>query len=244
MRASPVAAGRRIAEAALGNGLSLKLTGGVAVALRCPSATLPPLARDYADIDLVGHAKQSGQISDLLVTLEYVADASFNAVQGDRRLLFWDPANERQVDVFLDEIEMCHRIDLRDRLTSPELTLTLADLLLMKLQVVETNQKDYMDIVALLADQEFTTDDAGINLPYLTNLMSDDWGLWRTTTEVAQRAAAFAAGLSDGRLAETARCQAERYVTTVLEAPKSRRWRLRAKVGERKRWYELPEEAH
>jgi hypothetical protein len=28
----------------------------------------------------------------------------------------------------------------------------------------------------------------------------------------------------------------------VEAEPKSRGWRLRAKVGERKRWYELPEE--
>jgi hypothetical protein len=28
----------------------------------------------------------------------------------------------------------------------------------------------------------------------------------------------------------------------IEAAPKSRRWRMRAKIGERKRWYELPEE--
>jgi hypothetical protein len=26
------------------------------------------------------------------------------------------------------------------------------------------------------------------------------------------------------------------------QAPKSRRWKLRDRIGERKRWYELPEE--
>jgi hypothetical protein len=28
----------------------------------------------------------------------------------------------------------------------------------------------------------------------------------------------------------------------IEEAPKSRAWKLRAKIGERKRWYDLPEE--
>ena len=30
--------------------------------------------------------------------------------------------------------------------------------------------------------------------------------------------------------------------STLADAPKSRRWKLRDKVGERKRWYDLPEE--
>ena len=28
----------------------------------------------------------------------------------------------------------------------------------------------------------------------------------------------------------------------IEQAPKSRGWKLRARIGERKRWYELPEE--
>lgn len=31
---------------------------------------------------------------------------------------------------------------------------------------------------------------------------------------------------------------------TIDEHPNSSRWKLRARVGERKRWYEVPEEAH
>jgi hypothetical protein len=236
--------GQRIAGAALRGELSLKLTGGVAVAITCTSATMPPLARTYADIDLVGRARESGTIAELLADLGYAADIPFNAMHGHRRLLFWDSENGRQVDVFLDEIEMCHRIDLRNRLASPGATLPLADLLLMKLQVVETNDKDYLDIIAILSDQAFTTDDTGINLPYLTRLACDDWGLWRTTTDVARRAADYAAKLGDPRHSATAGRQVERYLTALTDAPKSRKWKLRSRIGDRKRWHELPEEAH
>ncbi len=34
-----------------------------------------------------------------------------------------------------------------------------------------------------------------------------------------------------------------RYLEAVEESPKGRAWKLRAKIGERKRWYHLPEES-
>jgi len=159
-------------------------------------------------------------------------------------MYFWDPVHERQLDVFLDQVEMCHRIDLRNRLNTDGPTLTLADLLLMKLQVVETNHKDYLDILTLLVDQPFSNDSAGIDLSYLASLAADDWGLWKTTTTVAERAADYAAGLDDFEKPDYVRGQVNRYLQALEEAPKSRRWKLRDRVGERRRWYELPEESH
>jgi hypothetical protein len=37
-----------------------------------------------------------------------VGDHSFNGLNGHRRLLFYDTANERRVDVFVGRFEMCH----------------------------------------------------------------------------------------------------------------------------------------
>jgi hypothetical protein len=242
---TPVDEGRRIGEAALAAGVDIRLTGGVAVALRCPSAVgNTVLARTYADVDLVGRAQQSGQAIELLSSLGYAADDAFNAVNGSSRLYFWDRTNHRQVDVFLDEVEMCHRIDLRQRLPPDSPTLHLADLLLMKLQIFETNDKDYLDILALLGDHSFTEDDHGINLAYLAGIAAEDWGIWRTTTMVMERAGDYAATLEGYDYADRVREQAARYVDALNAASKSYRWKLRAKVGERKRWYELPEESH
>ena len=41
---------------------------------------------------------------------------------------------------------------------------------------------------------------------------------------------------------ETARRRLTELLRRIEEEPKSRGWRMRAKIGERKRWYELPEE--
>ena len=238
------AEGLRVGQAALDAGVGLKLTGGVAVWQRCPRARTAPLARQYADVDFVGRACDKAAIVDLLEELRYVQDAEFNALHGASRLFFWDRENDRQLDVFLDRVEMCHELDLSDRLGDDAITIPIADLLLMKLQIYETNDKDYLDIIALLADHQLGEDDRGIDLGRITGLLGADWGWWRTCTEVAARAAAFARELTDPDLGERVTGQVEELERRLEAVPKGRRWKLRARVGDRARWYELPEETH
>jgi hypothetical protein len=243
--ASPTEEAERVTGAADHAGVTLRVTGGVGVALTCPSAGHRLLARSYSDIDVVGRAREREPIIELLRGLGYAPDEMFNAMHGARRLYFWDEANGRQLDVFLDKVEMCHVIDLRERLGGPGPALTYADLLLMKLQIVESNEKDLRDIVCLLGDQDFTDGgDAGIDLAYLADLAGSDWGLWRTTTMVARRADAWAAQLPGLPSPERVHRQVCRLIDSLEAAPKSRAWKLRARIGERKRWYTLPEEAH
>jgi hypothetical protein len=74
-------------------------------------------------------------------------------------------------------------------------------------------------------------------------LLCDDWGFWYTATgnlsrlaETA-RAAPLPEDVRQRVLDRTAQLRAE-----LAEAPKSRRWRLRSKVGTRRQWYETVEE--
>ncbi len=145
------AEGLRIVTAATGRGLTLRLCGGAAIALLCPSAAEPPLARIYKDVDLVGLRRERKVLEGLLVELGYDAREEFNVLEGGARLFFWDPVNGRQLDLLLDRFEMCHAIDLRQRLDRHPVTLDAADLLLTKLQVRETNERDIQDALALLA---------------------------------------------------------------------------------------------
>lgn len=240
----PVAEGTRIAEAAAGRSLPLRLLGGVAVAVSCPSARRPPLQREYADIDLatVGSAKED--VTRLMEALSYAPDREFNTLHGHRRLYFWDERNQRQVDVFVDEAHLCHRIDFRRRIEAVPLTLSLADLTVLKLQVVETNEKDYFDICAIFADHDLTSDESGVNSTYIAELTASDWGLWRTLGMVAERSAQFALGLPGFEAGERVAERLQRLRAELDTVPKSRGWKLRDRVGERKRWYELPEEIH
>lgn len=242
--ADPVAEGTRIAEAAAERGLPLRLLGGVAVAILCPSSRKPPLQREYGDIDLATTGPAKKAATELMESLGYAGNREFNMLHGHRRLFFWDEVNKRQVDVFVDEANLCHRVDLKRRIEARPLTLSLADLTVLKLQIVETNEKDYLDLCALFADHELSDDESGINAAYIANLAASDWGLWRTMGMVAEHSERFARELpgfdAGGRVVERLR-----QLRTALDSvPKTRGWKLRSRVGDRKRWYELPEEVH
>jgi hypothetical protein len=240
----PVAEGRRIAEAAAERDLPLRILGGVAVATLCPSSRRPPLRREYADIDFATVGAARNGVVGLMEELGYAGDGEFNALHGHRRLCFWDEVNQRQVDVFVDEANLCHRVDLKRRIEVMPLTVSLADLTVLKLQVVETNEKDYLDICAIFADYDLSDDDSGVNAPYIASLTASNWGLWRTLGMVAERSEQFALELPEFSAGEVVADRLRRLRVELDAAPKTRGWKLRARVGERKRWYELPEEVH
>jgi hypothetical protein len=240
--ADPVAEGRRIVETAAEREVPLRALGGVAVAMTCPSSRRAPLARSYADIDLATTRSARDQVVGLLVSLGYTGDKEFNVLHGQRRLYFWDERSERQVDVFVEEANLCHRIELGRRLEVVPLTLSLADLTVLKLQVVETNEKDYLDLCAIFADHELTPDDSGINFPYIAKLTSSDWGLWRTLGMVSEHTERFALDLPGFEAGDAVAEKLYRLRQELESVAKSRTWKLRARIGDRKRWYELPEE--
>ena len=205
------------------------------------SSGLPPaLTREYKDLDFATSKKSSGDLQKLLRDMGYEPNLGFNAMNGRERLLFYDDPNERQVDVFVSSFRMCHEIPLEKRLTVDEDTVPLAELLLTKLQIIELNEKDVRDTVALLLEHEVTEDDAGVNASQVAGLCAGDWGLWRTISHNLEKLRQHVGNYDVDTEAVSSR------VTLLLErietAPKSRGWRMRAKIGERKRWYELPEE--
>jgi hypothetical protein len=223
------------------------LIGGIAIFLRCPSASVPPLRREYKDIDLITTKGMTQRITSLLQELGYEPDKRFNALHGGQRLFFWDAHNGRQLDIFVDRFEMCHTIDLRNRVALDPLapTLPLADLLLTKMQVVEINFKDMQDIAALLQDYPLTSNEEGINIDYITALTRNDWGLQHTlegTIAHLQQADILSQLIVEGAPYSLA-TQLAALKEAMDMVPKSTAWKLRAKIGERKRWYELPEDA-
>jgi hypothetical protein len=230
----------RILEAAEREGVTLRAVGGLAVYLLCPSARVPPLARSYKDVDLAGRRGDATAITRLLSTLGYGPDAEFNALHGHRQLYFWDAVNGRQLDVFIERINLSHELDVGHRLTLVPRTLTPADLLLTKLQVVEINERDLQDATALLVDQPVGPE--GIDPVRVVEVLSSDWGWWRTCTRNLDRVAGFARDLDGFEGREAVGRSVQELRRHIDEAPKSVRWKLRSILGDRVRWYELPEE--
>jgi hypothetical protein len=239
-----VAEGRRIAGAAGRAGVLVRLIGGVAICLHARNGVHPALARSYGDIDLATTRDDGRATRQLLESLGYEPNERFNALNGSERLVFYDVAHRRQVDVFVGEFSMCHALPISERLALDTQTVPLAELLLTKLQIVRLNAKDIREVHALLVEHEVGEgDDDTINRGFIANLLARDWGLWRTAQGSLET---VAAALPESGLAEFEQAlvadRLRRLADRIEAEPKSMRWRTRARVGERVRWYEEPEE--
>jgi hypothetical protein len=224
-------------------GATLALLGGVAVRLR--AGEIPPsLDREYKDLDFAVPKGGGGAASKLLRDDGYEPEVAFNAMNGKERMLFHDVEHGRQVDLFIGSFRMCHQIPFANRLSPNEPTVPLAELVLTKLQIVQLNEKDVRDTVLLFYGHDVADHDGdAVNGSQVAELCAGDWGLWRTITgnlaSCVELLPEYALPDADSRrVADRLAALQER----IDEAPKSRGWKLRAKIGERKRWYEMPEE--
>lgn len=235
----------RLIEGAAAGGLPLRLVGGLAVRVLCPE--FPPRVRAKQDLDLASVASARLRLTRFLIEQGLEPDRRFNALYGHKQLFFTTP-DGRAVDVLIDQLDMCHVLDFRDRIDRMPFTLDAVDVLLSKLQIVELTEKDAQDVLYLLSAYEVRPGDevGAIGLDRITHLLSEDWGWWRTVTMNLDRMRELANGEGRHLLPQDARfdplAQIERLRQAVDQAPKGLRWRIRAKVGERKRWYRLPEE--
>ncbi|HKM51574.1 MAG TPA: hypothetical protein VJZ75_10400 [Candidatus Bathyarchaeia archaeon] len=233
----------RIIERAQENGLTLRLIGGIAIKVRCKSAQHRALARDYADIDFVGCQKQRKQLKSFIPELGYQSRELFNAMQGER-LIFNDMKNTRRLDIFLNKLNMCHKFDFKNRLQQHELTLSPADLLMTKIQVVEATEKEVKDILALMLDFPIVEKDEkdAINGVYVASICADDWGIYKTfTINIDKILQLLPSYMDDSKNTGIVKQRLEELRRMIIDAPKSASWKLRSVIGEKKRWYELPE---
>ena len=238
-----VAEAERLLDAAESNGVPIRLIGGLAVYIQTEEIP-PPLRRSYDDIDVATSKSTSRSAAELFAKLGYEPSREFNALQGDRRLLFFDRHNDRKLDVFVGSFEMCHAIPITARMELDDRTIPLAELLLTKLQVVELTEKDLRDIVTLLNGHEVGGHDGdAINGDFIASLTADDWGLWRTVKLNVERLQEQIGSLSlDADTRARVLERADAIWDRIEREPKSKKWRLRDRVGDRKRWYEVPDE--
>ncbi|HEX9549712.1 MAG TPA: hypothetical protein VF971_01315 [Candidatus Limnocylindrales bacterium] len=258
--ADPLAESLRVVDLADQRGLQVRLIGGMAIRAHAPDWTART-RRLEVDLDFATRARDRAAFFTLLEEEGYTPDRRHNALFGGTQGYFVDVARNRPVDVLVDKLEMCHRLDFGDRLGVSKPTLPLAELVLSKLQVVKINRKDVLDALVLLAEHPLGPDDGApdarhglgtVSLPRVTSYTSGDWGWWRTVTGNLDVLAKFLDG--GGYVPEDLDIGTQRPVrfdplaqvtglrAAIDAAPKSTRWNLRARVGERVRWYAEPEE--
>ena len=236
---------RRLIDGATQHGIVLRLLGGLAIGFLTPE--LPPRTRAGQDLDFGSVVSNRRALSDLLAERGYEPDRNFNALYGNKQLYFAHPGTGLAVDVLLDKLHMCHTLEFADRLERLPYTLDPMDLLLSKLQIVELNEKDADDCLRLLVSFPLkeSEDPNAMDIRVFRSILSDDWGWWKTITLNLDRIRNVLAdgarpALAGGRLDPGV--QLDALAAAAEQVPKTRRWKLRSRIGERKRWYELPEE--
>ncbi len=242
--ADVTAEARRLLEAASREQVTIRLLGGVAIAVLAYGPIPEPLQRTYGDIDLVTKREDIPRLRMLLERHGYAANRRFNSLHGAHRLLYYDETNSRQLDVFVGVFKMCHELDLNGRLQLTPETLTPADLLLTKLQIVEINRKDMLDAITLLHECSVTEriQPGTIDLERLIEVTGKDWGWYTTVTDNLARIPTIAVETLDDADAALVVQRTEMIRAALEQAQKSLGWKVRAGIGRRVQWYELPEE--
>ena len=240
---------RRIISVADERKVPVRILGGAAIRMHCPKyeAMYEQLKRvPKHDMDFVTYAKFRPLTKKLFMDLGYepYVTMMMTSATGRHRQIFNDKEGNKAIDVFLGKLEMCHVIDYSDRLEIDSPTVPVADLLLQKLQIVQTNEKDIQDTIILLREHEVgTTDNNEINANYAAKILANDWGFSYTVSLNLPKIKEF---LNKYPLtAEDKKIIIERidkFQSVVESAPKTFQWKMRAKIGPSKKWYNVVEE--
>lgn len=262
-----MAEARAIIDAGNDRDVVLRLTGGLAV--RHYAIDLEFAEREYSDIDLIGLRKQSGEIAALFGDLGYAENVYVATATAGSQRQFFKPTRDLSshahrtkrgapappvysavppsdhIDVFLDAMKMDHEIEMRDRLTINTYAISPADIFLCKLQIVRLNEKDVHDVITLCKDVyvDFEDRPGVLNLTRVAEACAKDWGLYidvmGNIDKVLERLPSY-----DLTVREYTRVRRtlELAQDMMTEASKSLRWRLRARIGKRVKWYREVEE--
>jgi hypothetical protein len=233
---------RRIVDAADKAGVLVRLLGSLAFQTHCPTFghLQADMGRAYTDIDFAGYGRQAADVRRMLADLGYVENREVFVVSEGGRAIFENPSNNFHVDVFYEKLDFCHVIPWNGRLEVDSPTIPLAELMLEKMQIVRINEKDVIDTIMLLLEHGLgDSDKEMINIARIAELCGQDWGLWRTVTmnlDKVQQLSRRYAQLSDENKATVA-ARLEGIAEAIEAEPKSLAWRLRARVGDRVKWY-------
>jgi hypothetical protein len=195
--------------------------------------------RVFTDIDYASYGKCRGKIVPFFENQGYELEKRSAMLSGNTRHIYF-AGRIPMIDVFFDRLDYNHPIDYKNRLEIDPYSVSLTDLLLQKLQIVQINDKDLKDGMLLFLASEIGESDYGmINTKYLAKIMSEDWGFYYTATMNLEKIKESASGV---KILTESDCKiigerADQLLQILENTPKSGKWKSRAKVGTKKLWY-------
>ena len=241
----------RFVDKAQQNGLTLRVLGATAFRIHCPEYVHVhvEMGRDITDIDFAAYSKEGESIEKFFANGHFQSErqrASLTPGLFVGRHIYENAQTGLHVDIFEDELNMCHIVDFRNRLHLDAPTIPLADLALEKFQIVRINEKDIRDMLMLFAghpvgDIETET----INGKYIAKIMSKDWGFYYTTTMNLGKIRKGLERYKDLFTAQDNQNIQDRITKLeqmIENTPKSLKWKARSSIGTRVQWYNDVEE--
>jgi hypothetical protein len=232
-------------------GVTLRVLGATAFRIHCPEYVDAHIAmnRVLTDIDFASYTKEGKQVDIFFARDNFVSDrkqASLTPGLFVGRHIYENPSTGLHVDIFEDELNMCHKVSFRNRLEVDYPTIPLAEMALEKLQIVTLNEKDVKDMLMLFAAHPVgDTDKETINGAFISDIMSKDWGFYYTTTVNLGK---IRSGIERYKQyftaadVQTIDARISQLLQMIEKAPKSIKWKTRAAVGTRVQWYNDVEE--
>jgi hypothetical protein len=238
---------KRILKASEDAGVLLRVIGSLAFQMHCPKYGYlqQAMGRAYTDIDFAAYGKQTKAIQELMARLGYVDNQEVFIVSGGSRSIFDRAEIGLHIDIFWEKLDFCHVIRWAGRLEVDSPSIPLAELVLEKMQIVQINEKDIIDTIMLLLEHPLGDGDKEtINIKRIAELCAAEWGLWRTMTmnldKVRQMTQSYDQLTTEQKA--TVDSQVQKALARIEAEPKPMAWRLRARVGDRVKWYKEVDE--
>jgi hypothetical protein len=227
--------------------ISLRIMAGCAVRIHCPAHVQlhqVKMQRNIRDIDFATLSKHKKRLEPLLAGLGYSPQVAKFGLDRD---IYENKAKGIILDIFFDRLNMCHVIELADRLENDSPTVSLADLVLQKLQIVQINERDLKDLLVLFLEHEVgETDKETVDGKYIAKLLSNDWGFYYTVTENLKKSRSVSVKKYGDMLSpeerQTFEMRTGKLLSMIEAQTKSLKWRMREKVGTKSIWYNEVEE--
>lgn len=256
---------QEIVEKAKQEGIVLRILGGLSIAIHCQEhrefaqklgrmGTGVIKGQEYSDIDYVSYRNQREKIKELFDKMGYAKRRTTLSTAASERQIYYHPKGWFYVDVFFDKLLVAnHPIDFKGRLELDYPTITVTDMLLEKIQMWEAfSVKDLKDCLLLLKahDIKEKSEKESIDTLYIAKILAQDWGFWYTATTNLKNLKKFITeidklgtetDINPKQIEKKEREDITEKIEAILERiekePKSFGWKMRAKIGTKKKWY-------
>ena len=254
-----------IVDKAKEENILLRILGGLSIAIHCQEhrefatklgrvGTGAVKGQEYSDIDFVSYRNQREKIKELFDKMGYIKRRATLSSAASERQIYYHPKGWFYVDVFFDKLLVAnHPIDFRGRLELDYPTIAVTDMLLEKIQIWEAfSVKDLKDCLLLLKAHDIKEkgEKESIDASYISKIFSRDWGFWYTATTNLNNLKKFLsdidkmgpeAQIDPSQVKEQERSDITGKIEALLERiekeSKSFGWKMRAKIGTKKQWY-------